>query len=136
MKKLILAIVVGYIVLMGTNYLIHDIWLMPDYNAIPSSHRPAAAIMQRFWAMAIGQFLYAALFAYIYRRGAEKKPWVGQGIRYAIVMTLFTVIPYSLSEYDIYNIPHHLAMKWIAGGFVQLILLGLIVAGICKEETA
>jgi hypothetical protein len=135
-KKLILAIVVGYIVLMGTNYLIHDIWLMPNYNAIPWSHRTSAEMMHRFWAMAIGQFLYAALFAYIYQRGAEKKPWVGQGIRYGIVMTLFTVIPYSLSEYDVYLIPHHLAMKWIAAGFVQVVLLGLVVAGICKEKTA
>ena len=136
MKKLILAIVVGYILLMGTNYLVHDIWLMPDYNKIPLSFRTQAEITHRFWAMAIGQFLFAALFAYIYQRGAEKKPWIGQGIRYAILITLFTVIPYSLSEYDVYNIPHHLAVKWMVAGFVQLLIMGLAVAGICKQETA
>jgi uncharacterized membrane protein (DUF485 family) len=136
MKKLILAIVVGYILLMGTNYLVHDIWLMPDYNKIPLSFRTQTEIMHRFWAMAIGQFLFTALFAYIYQRGAEKKPWVGQGIRYAILITLFTVIPYSLSEYDVYNVPHHLAIRWMVAGFVQLLILGLVVAGICKEKTA
>jgi hypothetical protein len=136
MKKLVLAIVVTYIVLMGTNYLIHNIWLMPYYNATPFSHRPTAEMMHRFWVMAIGQFLYAALFAFIYRRGAEKKPWAAQGIRYAIVMTLFTVIPYSLSNYVVYDVHYQLAIRWMVAGFVQLVLLGLIVAGICKEKTA
>jgi ABC-type glycerol-3-phosphate transport system permease component len=136
MRKLILAIVVAYILLMGTDYLVHDIWLMPDYTKISSSFRPQAQIMHRFWAMAIGEFLFTALFAYIYQRGAEMKPWVGQGIRYAILMTFFTVIPYSLSEYDVYNIPHLLAVKWMVAGFVQLLILGLVVAGICQKETA
>jgi len=136
MKKLILATIVGYIVLMGTNYLVHGIWLMPDYNAIPASHRTAAEIGHRFWLMAVGQFLFAAMFAYIYKRGAEDKPWIGQGIRYAIVVTLLTVVPYSLSEYVVFIIPSHLAMKWMAAGFLQLIILGLVVAGIQQESAA
>ncbi len=79
MKKLLLAIVAAYIVLMLTNYLVHEVWLMSDYAAIPASHRSPAGIMHRFWAMAVGQFFFAALFAYIYTRGAEKKPWIVQG---------------------------------------------------------
>jgi hypothetical protein len=133
MKKLVLGIVAGYIVLMATNYLVHDVLLMPDYNAIPFSHRSAEGIMHRFWAMAVGQFFFAALFAYIYSRGVEKKPWLAQGIRYGIVMTLFTVIPYSLSEYVVYIIPYQLAIKWMVLGGIQLIILGLVVAGILKE---
>ncbi len=65
MKKLLVAIVAAYIVLMLTNYLVHQIWLMSDYAAIPASHRSPAGIMHRFWAMAVGQFIFAALFAYI-----------------------------------------------------------------------
>ena len=56
MKKLVLAIVAAYIVLMLTNYLVHEVWLMSDYAAIPASHRSPAGIMHRFWAMAVGQF--------------------------------------------------------------------------------
>jgi hypothetical protein len=133
MKKLVLAIVVAYLVLMGTNYLVHEIWLMPDYNAIPSSHRSAEGIHHRFWALALGQLFFAALFAYIYTRGAEKKPWLGQGIRYGIVMTFLTVVPYSLGEYVVYIVPYVLAIKWMVAGGMQMILLGLLVAGICKE---
>ena len=128
MKKLLLAIVAAYIVLMLTNYLVHQIWLMSDYAAIPASHRSPAGIMHRFWAMAVGQFIFAALFAYIYTRGAEKKPWLVQGIRYGILITLLTVVPTALGEYVVYIVPYQLAIKWMIAGGIQMIILGLIVA--------
>src|ERR1700691_4006878 len=119
MKKLAGAIVAGYVVLMGTSYVVNQILLMPDYDAIPMSHRGNAAIMHRFWAIAVGQFFFAALFAYIYKRGAENKPWLAQGIKYGILITLLTVVPYSLSEYAVYLIPHMLAVKWMCFGGIQ-----------------
>lgn len=136
MKKLVLATIVAYIVLMGTNYLVHSVWLMPDYNAIPASHRTAEAIMHRFWAMALGQLFFAAMFAYIYTRGRENKPWLAQGVRFGIVMTLMTVIPYSLSEWVVYLVPHQLAIKWMIAGTIQLLIVGVVVAAICQEGSA
>jgi hypothetical protein len=136
MKKLLLAIVAAYIVLMLTNYLVHSVWLMSDYAAIPASHRSNAGIMHRFWAMAVGQFFFAALFAYIYTRGTEKKSWPAQGIRYGILIAFLTVIPTALSEYVVYIVPYQLAIKWMVAGGIQMIILGLIVAGICSESAA
>jgi hypothetical protein len=136
MKKLVLAIVAAYVVLMLTNYLVHQVWLMSDYAAIPASHRSLAGIMHRFWAMAAGQFFFAALFAYVYTRGAEKKPWLAQGIRYGILIAFLTVIPTALGEYVVYIVPYQLAIKWMVAGGIQLIILGLIVAGICSESAA
>lgn len=136
MKKLLLAIVAAYLVLMFTNYLVHSVWLMSDYAAIPASHRSPQGILHRFWAMVIGQFFFAAMFAYIYARGRERKPWLAQGIRYGIIMTFMTVIPYSLSEYVVYIVPYQLAIKWMIAGGIQLIILGLVVAGIFGESAA
>lgn len=136
MKKLLLAIVTAYIVLMLTNYLVHGVWLAADYAAIPASHRSPEAIQHRFWAMAIGQFFFAAMFAYIYTRGHESKPWLVQGIRYGIIMTFMTVVPYSLTEYVVYIVPYQLAIKWMIAGAIQLIILGLLVAGISTEQAA
>ena len=107
MKKLVIATIVAYIVLMATNYFVHSVWLKPDYDAIASSHRTIEGIMHRFWAMALGQFFFAAMFSYIYSRGRENKSWLEQGIRYGIVMTFMTVVPYSLSEYVVYIVTVH-----------------------------
>jgi hypothetical protein len=136
MKKLLLAIVAAYVVLMLTNYLVHEVWLMSDYAAIPASHRSTAGIMHRFWVMAVGQFFFAALFAYIYTRGSEKKSWLAQGIRYGVLIAFLTVIPTALGEYVVYIVPYQLAIKWMVAGGVQLIIMGLIVAGICSESAA
>jgi hypothetical protein len=132
-KKLILAIVVVYAVLMGTNYLVHEIWLMADYRAIPESWRPLRDMQHKMWIMFIGQLFFAAMFSYIYTRGHENRSWLAQGIRYGIVMTFMTVIPYSLSEFVTYRIPHMLVVKWMIAGPIQLVILGLIVAGIYKQ---
>jgi len=86
--------------------------------------------------MAVGQFIFTALFAYIYTRGAEKKPWLVQGIRYGILVTLLAVVPMALSEYVVYIVPYQLAIKWMIAGGIQMIILGLIVAGICSESAA
>ena len=135
-KKLVGAIVVAYIILMGSNFLIHDVWLMPDYASTPGSWRPLPDMQHKMWLMWIGELLFTIMFAYIYTRGVEAKPWVGQGIRYGILITLFTVIPYSLGEYVIYRVPHILAVKWMCAGAVQMIVVGLVVAGICRKSPA
>jgi len=135
-KKLAIAIVAVYIVLMATNYLVHSIWLQPDYDAIPLSHRAMAGIQERFWVMLVGQFFFAAMFAYIYTRGRENKPWLVQGVRYGILVAFLTVIPSALGEYVVYIIPYMLAIKWMVAGGIQMILAGLVVAGIYKDGAA
>jgi hypothetical protein len=133
-KKLVLAVVIVFIVLMATNYLVHGVILMPDYDAIPASHRTADGLQQRLWELAVGQLFFAAIFAYVYTRGVEKKSWAGQGVRYAIMMTFLTIVPNSLSEYDVFIVPYQLVLKWIVAGGIQLLIVGLIVAGIYRAE--
>ena len=128
MKKLLLAIVAAYIVLMLTNYLVHEVWLMSDYAAIPASHRSTAGIMHRFWAMAVGQF-FLRRSSLTSIRAAQKKPWLVQGIRYGILIAFLTVVPTALGEYVVYIVPYQLAIKWMIAGGIQMIILGLIVAG-------
>jgi uncharacterized membrane protein len=138
-KKLMLAIVVGYLVLMATGYLIHEIWLLPEYRTLGEREhtwRDEALMRQKIWIMWIGQLLFTIMFAYVYTRGVEKKPWIGQGIRYAILMTLLAVVPATLSQYVVYRVPYMLAIKWMAAGGAQLILLGLIVAGVYNKAAA
>jgi hypothetical protein len=133
LKKLAVAVVVGYLVLMVLGYLIHSLWLMPVYRQYAGAWRPADIMMKKRWVMFVGEFIFTVLFAWIYTRGRENKPWVAQGIRYGILMTLLAVVPAACSEYTIYPIPYTLALKWMVGGGVQLIALGLVVAGFCRK---
>ena len=110
-KKVILAIVVGYVILMALGYVIHEIWLMPVYQQYATIWRLEDMMRHKMWINWAGQLLFTVLFAWIYTRGVEDKPWVGQGIRYGMVMTLLAVIPAVLTQYVVYPIPYTLALK-------------------------
>ena len=84
----------------------------------------------------MSDLLYSILFAWVYARGMEPKPWASQGIRFGILMALFTVVPASLNDYVVYNLPHMLVIEWIAAGFITLIVMGLAVAAILKGSTS
>jgi len=66
----------------------------------------------------------------------EETPLFAQGLRYGVLMTLFTVLPSALNEYVTYNFPHMLVVKWMAAGGVVLVILGLLVAALCQKKTA
>lgn len=133
MKKFILAVVVGYALLGVLGYLIHDVWLLPVYRQYEHVWRPEAQLLHKRWVMWVGQLIFTIMFAWVYTRGVENKPWAGQGIRYGIIMTLLAVVPVACTEYVVYPIPYTLAVKWMVAGGVELVVLGLIVAGFCRE---
>jgi uncharacterized BrkB/YihY/UPF0761 family membrane protein len=133
MKKIVLATIATFIVLMAMNYVVHSILLMPDYDAIPLSHRSLEGIQRRFWAMLVGQFCFSAMFAYIYTRGRENKPWPWQGIRYGIFIACLFTVPMSMSEYVVYIVPYMLVIKWMVLGGIEMAIIGLLVAWIFKD---
>lgn len=135
-KKLGLAILATYVFLLVTNYLIHAVWLMPVYLESLSSWRPLEDIVRKTWILWIGQLVFTAAFAYVYTRGLEAKHWVGQGLRYGILMVLLVVIPATLNNYVAYRVRYPLALEWMAAGAAQMIVMGLIVAGIYRKPSS
>jgi hypothetical protein len=138
-KKIVLAIVVTYIIMWVAGFLIHAVWLGPTYESLRShgvSFRPQQAFAHKLWLIWAGDLLYTIMFVWIYTRGVEDKPWVGQGIRYGILMTLFTVVPSTINDYVVYPLPHTLAVKWMIGGLIALLIMGLATAGICRKSPA
>lgn len=138
-KKIVLAVVVTYIIMLAAGFLIHGLWLASTYHALHGPgdpFRPEEALAHKIWFIWAGDLLYAILFVWIYTRGIEDRPWVGQGIRYGILMTLFTVVPSAINDYCVYPLPYTLAVKWMIGGLVALIAMGLATAGICQKSPA
>jgi hypothetical protein len=93
-------------------------------------------MQHKLWIVCVSDLLYSILFAWVYVRGTELKPWASQGIRFGILMWLFTVVPASLNDYVIYSLHHMLVIKWLAAGFITLIVMGLAVAAILRSPTS
>jgi len=60
---------------------------------------------------------------------------MAQGIRYGILMTLFTVVPSTINDYVVYNLPHTLVLHWMIAGLFTLVLMGLAAATILKKSS-
>jgi hypothetical protein len=135
-KKIIGAIVAGFVVSALGHYLIHSVWLIKDYQASSDVWRTQEAMMHRMYAFLLSTLSLVAGAVLIYIRGVEVKPWAGQGIRFGVLLALVTAVPQSLQEYAVYPIHHELALKWIAGEGLLAIVLGLVIAAICGPKPA
>ena len=136
MKQKIIAIVAGFILQMAGLFLIHSVWLKQDYLNTASLWRPQEAAMSRGWAMLLAVLIYVIGAVWIYAEGVKPKPWIGQGIRFGILLALVVVVYGSLSGWVILPLPHMLVVKWIIGEGLLSIVFGLVIAAICQPKSA
>jgi len=133
-KRIILAALAGFVWLAAGRYLIHNVWLGSEYMNNPLLWRSQSAMLHRLWVIHLANFILAAAAVLIYVRGIETKPWPGQGLRFGILLALATAVPQSLVEYFVYPISYRLALDWIIGEGALIVLLGLLVAAICRPS--
>ena len=132
MRRIVFAVVVGFVVQLGGLFLIHSVLLRQDYVDTAALWRPREAQIMRVWAMLLAVLIYVIGAVLVYVRGVEQKPWMGQGIRFGILLALEVVVYGSLSGWVILPIPHMLAVKWILSESLLSVVFGLAVTGICK----
>src|SRR5579871_4682049 len=126
-KKIVLAVIASFVLLGAGRYLIHSIWLMGSYMEHPNLWRTQEAMLHHLWALYLANFLFALAAVLIYVRGIEAKPWLGQGIRFGILLALVSTVPQSLVEYFTYPIAHILAVQWIIGEGGLAVLMGIVI---------
>jgi hypothetical protein len=135
-KKTIWAIVAGFILLAAGRYLIHSVWLAGPYAQNATLWRTQSAMLHHIWAIHLANLIFAAAAVLIYVRGIEPKPWLGQGIRFGLLLALVTAVPQSMVEFFTYPIPGGLAVDWIIGEGLLALLLGVVIAAICRPNAA
>ena len=129
-KKLILTIIVILVVANITGFLIHAVLLAPDYMAIKEHYRPEGQekmiwISLAYLAFAIGSVI-------VYAKGVEAKPWLGQGVRFGILIWLILTIPSFFIAYAVQPVPTMLMVKQVLFEGIDKILLGVITAALYR----
>jgi hypothetical protein len=119
-----------FIILFVAGFLVNGVWLGTTYREMRDSgfsFRPEEAMRHRFWLIWVSAALYSILFVWVHAKRRVENPWVGRGIRYGVLMTLFTVMPSTINDYVVYNLPHTLVLHWMIAGLITLILMGLAI---------
>jgi len=135
MKRTLGAIVAAFVLYTGTGYLIHEVLLKGAYVASAEVWRTQDAMNHKIWVMLLAQLIFCVGAVWIYQRGVEKKSWIGQGIRYGILLSLVSPVPGFMMNYFVLPVHHRLALHWILGGIGQMILVALVIAVICQPKT-
>ncbi len=133
-KRLLIAIVVAFVVLWGTDFLIHGIWMKADYLATQSLWRPEGEMTSYMAWMLGAQLLFAITFVMIWTRWADTARLMC-AIVFGFLMGIFSGA-WAIIMYVVIPMPGSIAAKWFFAGIAQAILIGLVTFYVYKPKTA
>lgn len=124
-----LAVVVAFVALAALDYVIHDVLLRGDYQAVSTLVRPEIQV----GPVLVGELVFAFLFTWIYTKGYEPgRPPLGQGIRYGLALGALYWGAGSIIHYGVIPVGGGLTVKWIVFGLIETAILGALVASLYK----
>jgi hypothetical protein len=127
-KRFFIAWVVIFVVWFLGSYVVHGVLLHDDYAALPNLFRPEAEAQKHFPLMILAHVILSSAFVWIYARGTENKPWLGQGLRYGLAVALLAVVPMYMIYYVVQPMPGSHVVKQIVFDGILVLILGAIVA--------
>ena len=127
-RKFFIAWVALFVAWMAGSFVVHGALLHADYAQLPNLFRTEADAQRHFPLMLLAHVIMAGAFVWIYARGAEPKPWVGQGLRYGAAVALLAVVPTYSIYYVVQPLPGDMVVKQIVFDGVLVLLLGALVA--------
>jgi hypothetical protein len=131
-KRLILAIGIAFVLLWGTDFLVHGIWMMPDYRATQSLWRSDADMGSYMGWMLCAQLLFAITFVLLWTRWADTAR-LSCAFGFGLLMGLFSGV-WAIIMYVVIPMPCSIACKWFFAGIVQSILIALVTFYVYKPK--
>ncbi len=124
--KYVLAVAIVFVVYSAVGYVVHEQLLKQDYQGIASILRPVEQF--NIWLVMLSNLLFALAFTFIFVKGIEQKPWLGQGVRFGLAVALLTVAAENLIDYAVHPIPQSLMWKSIIYESLGVMITGVAAA--------
>ena len=135
-KRFLITWLATFVAWMLGSFVVHGTLLQADYAKLPQLFRPEADAQKYFPLMLLAHVSLAGAFAWIYARGAQDKPWLGQGLRFGVAVALLTAVPTYTIYYAVQPMPGAYVVKQIVFDGVLVILLGMLVAWMNRSRAA
>ncbi len=133
-KRLILAIVAGWVLVLATDYLIHELLLAPLYAATKALWRPESEMPKYFCWMFVAQFLIVTTFVIVWAQGFAGRS-IGAAVSFGLLMGAFQQT-WAIILFVVMPLPAELAIKWFIAGLVQAVLLGIVTSLVYKPASS
>ena len=135
-KKSIIAWVVLFVAWFVGSFIVHGVLLHSDYLQLSNLFRSESDSQKYFPLMILAHVIMAGAFVWIYARGVESKPWLAQGIRFGVAVTLLAVVPTYTIYFVVQPMPGDVVAKQIVFDTVLTLILGAIVAWLYRDSRA
>jgi len=129
-RKFVISAVAVFVVAMLLGFLVHGAILGKEYAQLTGIMRSEEAAMKLFGLMILAHVIYAIGFTWIYMRGREARPWLGQGARFGLAVALIAVIPLYMINYVVMQFPSDVVAQQIVYDTIATVILGIVVAWI------
>jgi hypothetical protein len=126
-RRFFIAWVVLFVAWMAGSFVVQELLLHADYAQLSNLFRPEEDAQRHIVLMLLAHVIMAGAFVWIYARGTENKPWLGQGLRYGLAIALL-IVPIYMIYYVVQPMPGGLVVKQILFDGILLVVLGAIVA--------
>ena len=127
-RKFWISTVVVFVTLMALGSFFHGFLLEADYLGLPNLFRSEAECKQYFAFRLGSQLIMSGALVWIYRRGKESKPFLGQGLRFGLGIALVGVVPLHLIHYAIQPLPGLFVAKGISFDTLTMLATGVVLA--------
>lgn len=131
-KKFVVSWVAMFVMAMAIGMLVHGVALHDEYLKLVNRGlmRSESEAQGLFGLMILAHVLIAAGFSWIYIKGKEARPWLGQGFRYGLAVAIMMTIPTYLIYYVIMPYPSDLVAQQIVFDTIGIIAMGIVLAWI------
>jgi hypothetical protein len=131
-KKFVIAVIVAFVMFTCLGYLVHGYLLAGTYSHFANLMRSVDDTTKHMPYLLVANLVTAIAFVWIYERGRQNKPFLGQGIRFGIAMAALVPAAKFITYYAIQPIPHSLALHQILFDGVAIVVTAIVVAFIYK----
>ncbi len=127
-KTFFISWAVAFVLWMVGSFVIHGVLLGDDYKALSHMFRSDQESEPYMLFMLFAHVLLSGAFVYIFSRGREDRPWLGQGLRFGLSIAFLTAIPMYMIYYVVQPMPEMLVVKQMMFESILLLALGVVTA--------
>jgi hypothetical protein len=131
LRSLVITVLVAFVTVWATDFLIHGVLLAADYKATAPLWRTEAEMMSHMPWMLLAQFFAAAAFTMIFAACVAEKRSLSCTTKYSASMGIFSGAG-QLTMYVVQPIPGSLIARWVLAAIVQAVVLGFIIHKVYK----
>lgn len=132
MKKLGLTVVVIFVYVFVTDWLIHGMLLDGMYKATPQLWRSESEMQTLFPWMILAQFLFSLAFCVLFVKGYEGKGPI-EGVRFGIYITIISIAMWMV-QYVTTPLTCEIVCGWALTALIQCTIAGAIASLVYKKK--